>query len=242
MRLAQRARFPRRHLDEEPNGFRRRGVPVLRGSWRVTIVQRRTRRGSGLWLLAAAGGNQLLAPPRLIPQSPDRPAGPDNTSPWPVSRPRRFVCHIPAGHPSHPPPSWNRLGVLNYLWIALGSALGGAARYWCQGFFARRIDASFPWGTLFVNVAGCCFIGFFAAVTGPDGRLLVPTTFRQFVMIGICGGYTTFSSFGLETLNLAREGDLARAFTNVVLSLVLCLAAVWLGYQLGQSLNRLKGA
>lgn len=130
---------------------------------------------------------------------------------------------------------------LNYLWIALGSALGGAARYGCQVFFTRHLGAGFPWGTLFVNVAGCCLIGLFAAVTGPDGRLLVPTSFRQFVMVGICGGYTTFSSFGLETLNLAREHDLGRAAFNVALSVCLCLAAVWLGYAAGQYLNRMRG-
>ena len=127
------------------------------------------------------------------------------------------------------------------MWIALGSALGGVARYWCQGFVARQISDTFPWGTLLVNVAGCCIIGLFAAVTGPDGRLLVPTGFRQFVTIGVCGGYTTFSSFGLETLNLARESDLGRASANVMLSVGLCLAGVWLGYLLGQSINRLKG-
>jgi CrcB protein len=123
----------------------------------------------------------------------------------------------------------------------LGSALGGVARYWCQGIFARHVSDTFPWGTLFVNVAGCCVIGLFAAVTSPDGRLLVPTSFRQFVTIGVCGGYTTFSSFGLETLNLARESDLGRASANVMLSVGLCLTGVWLGYLLGQSINRLKG-
>jgi fluoride exporter len=130
---------------------------------------------------------------------------------------------------------------MNYLWIALGSALGGAARYWAQGLFARHVSATFPWGTLFVNVSGCCFIGLFAALTAPEGRLMAPVSLRQFVMIGICGGYTTFSSFSLETLNLARDNDLGHAAANVILSLVLCLSGVWMGYLLGQTLNRLKG-
>jgi CrcB protein len=130
---------------------------------------------------------------------------------------------------------------MNYLWIAFGSALGGMARYGAQGFFARYVSATFPWGTLFVNVTGCCFIGLFAALTAPEGRLMAPVSVRQFVMIGICGGYTTFSSFGLETLNLARDHDMGRAAANVALSMVLCLSGVWLGYLLGQSLNRLKG-
>jgi len=117
-----------------------------------------------------------------------------------------------------------------YLWIAVGSALGGMARYWCQGWAARSIGETFPWGTLIVNIIGCTFIGFFATYTGPDGRLLVSPTTRQFVMVGICGGYTTFSSFSLETLNLARDGQWFRAGGNVMGSMVLCLIGVWLGH------------
>ena len=130
---------------------------------------------------------------------------------------------------------------MNYLWIAFGSALGGMARYWVQSFFVRHVSATFPWGTLAVNVSGCSVIGLFAALTSPDGRLIAPVNVRQFVMIGICGGYTTFSSFGLETLNLARSSGMGRAAANVVLSMVLCLTGVWLGYLLGQSFNRLRG-
>jgi fluoride exporter len=91
-----------------------------------------------------------------------------------------------------------------------------------------------------VNVSGCCFIGLFAALTAPEGRLMAPVSLRLFVMIGICGGYTTLSSFSLETLNLARDHDLGRAAANVMLSMVLCLSGVWLGNALGQGLNCLK--
>jgi fluoride exporter len=91
-----------------------------------------------------------------------------------------------------------------YFWIMLGSALGGAARYWFSGVVSNSIGETFPWGTMLVNISGSFVIGFFATLTGPDGRLLVSTTARQFVMIGLCGGYTTFSSFSLQTLNLAR--------------------------------------
>ena len=69
---------------------------------------------------------------------------------------------------------------------------------------------TFPWGTLIVNVSGSFVIGFFATLTGPDGRMFVGTTARQFVMIGICGGYTTFSSFSLQTLNLMNDGEWLR--------------------------------
>jgi CrcB protein len=124
-----------------------------------------------------------------------------------------------------------------YLWIALGSALGGAARYWCYGFAARLAGETFPWGTLAVNVIGCSFIGLFASLTGPEGRWLAPSSFRMFVMTGICGGYTTFSTFSLETLNLARDGQWARALANVAASLLLCLVGVWLGHLVATMLN-----
>ena len=96
---------------------------------------------------------------------------------------------------------------LLYCWIALGSALGGVARYWCSGVAARLFGETFPWGTLFVNVTGSFIIGFFATLTGPDGRIFAGTTTRQFVMIGLLGGFTTFSSFSLQTLNLAKTAN-----------------------------------
>jgi CrcB protein len=117
-----------------------------------------------------------------------------------------------------------------YLWIALGSALGGVARYACQGWAARLISETFPWGTLVVNIVGCSFIGFFATFTGSDGRVIVGPPMRQFVMVGICGGYTTFSSFSLEALNLVRDGQWAQAAGYVLGSLLFCLLGVWLGH------------
>jgi CrcB protein len=128
-----------------------------------------------------------------------------------------------------------------YVLIMLGSALGGGARYWCSGFIANHFGESFPWGTLIVNVVGSLVIGFFATVTGPDGRFLVATETRQFVMVGFCGGYTTFSSFSLQTLNLIRDGEMVRAGANIALSVALCLVAVWLGHAAALSVNQLKG-
>jgi CrcB protein len=127
-----------------------------------------------------------------------------------------------------------------YFWIAIGSALGGIARYWCSGIAARLFGETFPWGTLIVNVIGSFVIGLFAALTGPDGRIFVPSVARQFVMIGLCGGYTTFSSFSLQTLNLTTDGEYLYAGLNIVLSVVLCLIAVWLGSILAFGLNTLK--
>jgi len=129
-------------------------------------------------------------------------------------------------------------GAITYGWIALGSAIGGVARYWCSGLAAEAIGETFPWGTLIVNVAGSFVIGFFATLSGPDGRMLIPSDARQFVMVGLCGGYTTFSSFSLQTLNLMRDGDWLRAGGNVVLSVALCMIAVWLGHVAAAGLNR----
>ncbi len=128
--------------------------------------------------------------------------------------------------------------MLNYLFIGLGSALGGISRYWLSGFLAQRCGESFPVGTLVVNVSGSFLIGFLATLTGADGRLLVGPTARNFFMAGICGGYTTFSSFSLQTLNLARDGEWLYAGLNAVLSFALCLLAVWLGHVLAQTFNR----
>lgn len=129
-----------------------------------------------------------------------------------------------------------------YVWIALGSAFGGVARYLLSGLVANHFGETFPWGTILINITGSFVIGFFATLTGPDGRVFVSTEIRQFVMIGICGGYTTFSSFSLQTLNLVRDGDMLRAGANIGLSVVFCLIAVWLGYIGAQHLNQLHGA
>jgi CrcB protein len=127
-----------------------------------------------------------------------------------------------------------------YLWVALGGALGSMGRYWCSGVAARLVGETFPWGTLFVNVTGSLLIGFFATLTGPDGRIFAGTTTRQFFMLGIFGGFTTFSSFSLQTLNLVQDGELLQAGGNIIGSVLLCLIAVWLGHILALSINTMK--
>jgi CrcB protein len=129
-----------------------------------------------------------------------------------------------------------------YIYIMIGSALGGGARYFCSGIVAQSFGGTFPWGTLIVNVVGSFVIGFFATLTGPDGRFLVSGNTRQFVMVGICGGYTTFSSFSLQTLSLMRDDEWLQATGNAALSLTLCMLAVWLGHIAAASLNQVKGA
>ncbi|HMD54094.1 MAG TPA: fluoride efflux transporter CrcB, partial [Phycisphaerae bacterium] len=117
--------------------------------------------------------------------------------------------------------------MLAYLLVAIGSALGGVGRFWISGLVADRIGQSFPWDTIIVNITGCFIIGFFNTLTGTEGRLLVPAAARTFFMIGLCGGYTTFSAFSLQTLNLAQDGEWPQAAANVFLSVVLCLLGVW---------------
>jgi CrcB protein len=119
--------------------------------------------------------------------------------------------------------------MLGYILVMLGGAIGTGARFWMSGFVAERAGEFFPLGTLVVNVTGSFFVGFFAGFTDSEGRVLVSPRFREFFMIGVCGGYTTFSSFSLQTLDFARDGDWLKALLNTVLSFACCLAAVWLG-------------
>lgn len=128
-----------------------------------------------------------------------------------------------------------------YLLIMAGGAAGSGARYFCSGLIADLAGPAFPWGTIVVNVVGSFLIGFFNTVSGPDGRLFVSTEARQFVMLGILGGYTTFSSFSLQTLNLMRDGEWLPASANIGLSFTLCLLAVWLGHVAAAAFNQLRG-
>ena len=128
-----------------------------------------------------------------------------------------------------------------YLLIALGGALGSVARFALSGVVANFFGNTFPWGTFVINVTGSFVIGFYFTLTEPGGRQFASSNTRQFFMTGLCGGYTTFSSFSLQTLNLARDGEWFRAGANTVGSVVACLVAVWLGHLAAAYLNQLKG-
>jgi len=125
-----------------------------------------------------------------------------------------------------------------YLWIGLGGAIGTVGRYWLSSAVAAWFGELFPWGTLIINVSGSFAIGFFATLTDSQGVLLVRPEVRSFFMIGICGGYTTFSSFSLQTLRLAQDGQWLAAGANVIASNAGCLAAVWLGHISAMALRR----
>ncbi len=120
--------------------------------------------------------------------------------------------------------------------VMAGGALGTLARY-LASLVAIPISARLPWGTILVNISGSFLIGLFGTLTLASGRYPVSENWRLFVMIGICGGYTTFSSFSLQTLDLLRSGAPGRAAINVVASVVLCLVAVALGHYAGAALN-----
>jgi len=117
-------------------------------------------------------------------------------------------------------------GMNLYLWVALGSAIGGCLRF-ALGRMVLDQHTNFPWSTVLINV-----IGFFGTLTVTGSRFQAPESIRIFVMIGLCGGFTTFSSFSMETYDLLRTGAWGRALLNTALSVLLCVCAVALGHVL----------
>jgi len=127
--------------------------------------------------------------------------------------------------------------MVTYVWVAVGSAIGGVARHWCTLIATKWLGTEFPWGTLGINVLGSFIIGLFFTLTGVDGRFDASADAKAFVMVGICGGYTTFSAFSLQTLALAQEGHWLRAGAYIVASVMLCLVAVWGGHAIAATVN-----
>lgn len=125
-----------------------------------------------------------------------------------------------------------------YLWIGLGSALGGMLRYGLAEWMTSLAGKAFPWGTLLVNVSGSFLMGVIASAAQSTTGWWGTDAGKAFLMAGICGGYTTFSAFSLQTLELARHGHWPAAGWNVLLSVALCLAAVWLGFRAGELFSR----
>ena len=118
------------------------------------------------------------------------------------------------------------------LWVALGSVFGGMARFLISGAVARRVGETFPWGTIIVNVSGALAIGVLGGLASTGQGIFATPNPWLFAVTGFLGCYTTVSSFSLQTLSLARNGEMRRAAGNALLSVLLCLAAVALGFQL----------
>jgi CrcB protein len=129
-----------------------------------------------------------------------------------------------------------------YLWVAVGGALGSVARFWLGNFMAVVTGAEFPWGTLLINVIGSFVISFFGMLTGSVARFAVPYEGRVFVTVGLCGGFTTFSSFSLQTVDLVRTGQAGRAGLYVAASVILCLGACALGFAAAQAVGDARAA
>lgn len=122
------------------------------------------------------------------------------------------------------------------LLLAAGGAVGTLARYLIS-LAALRFSQNLPWGTIGINVLGSFIIGFFGTLTLAHGRYPASENVRLFVMVGVCGGFTTFSSFSLQTLDLLRSGAIARAAVNVVASVTLCVVAVAIGHRIAAHFN-----
>ena len=117
-----------------------------------------------------------------------------------------------------------------YFWVALGGAIGTVGRFALSTLIAGRFGEFFPWGTLIINITGSFIIGFFFTLTEPQGVIMASPNLRRFFLVGICGGYTTFSSFSLQTMQLAQDRQWLAVAGNVIGSNAGCLLAVWLGY------------
>jgi CrcB protein len=128
-------------------------------------------------------------------------------------------------------------GAALYLWVAIGGALGSVARFALGNAMLAAVGADFPWGTLLINIIGSFVISFFGVLTGMNARFPLPAEARIFVTVGLCGGFTTFSAFSLQTVELARTGHPMRAALYVAASAALCIIACALGYASAAALN-----
>ncbi len=127
------------------------------------------------------------------------------------------------------------MSLVSVLWVAVGGAIGSVARFWLAAAVASLTGPAFPWGTLLINIVGSFVIGWFGVLTSSAGPLDVPADIRLFVLVGLCGGFTTFSSFSLQTLELLQSGEVIRAGGYVLGSVSLCLLGVWAGATLGRA-------
>jgi fluoride exporter len=121
--------------------------------------------------------------------------------------------------------------------VFFGGALGSMWRYWWSGLIAQRFGETFPFGTLAVNIVGSILIGIFAGLVTHILNGLIAAALLQFLVVGICGGLTTFSSFSLQTYSLITEGRWLSALSNIIFSTGLSLGGVAFGWQITQGVN-----
>ncbi len=228
----------------------RRLRPDLAYAWLTTRSTRAWRGGQACLpgTVAAEGGGTWsprhgeLTPPPARPRQGRRPAG------RPLDREQACRHRPPGGvgrgrpdygRPSHRPRG-ARCGAVPAmtatLLVALGGALGSVARYWIS-LWALPLSRTLPYGTIGINIVGSFAIGFFGTLTMAQGRFAAAEPVRLFFMVGVCGGFTTFSSFSLQTLDLLRAGAPGRALVNVMLSVLLCIGAVTIGHVFAARLN-----
>ncbi len=127
--------------------------------------------------------------------------------------------------------------IRTYVAVTVGGAVGVGLRMAMSSWLATRLGETFPWGTFAVNVSGCFVIGLFSGLTGPDGIWLLSPLARQVVMVGILGGFTTYSSFSLQTVSLLSDGQWVYAAANIFLTLFCCLSGTWGGLALASWLQ-----
>jgi CrcB protein len=125
-------------------------------------------------------------------------------------------------------------GVTTWLAVAVGGALGSLGRFWLGAAVGVFAGPRFPWGTLLINILGSFVIGLVTALAIQPARVPMHPDVLVFLVVGVCGGFTTFSAFSLQTLQLMQGGDMLAAAGYIVGSVVLCLTAVWLGVLVGR--------
>ncbi len=121
-----------------------------------------------------------------------------------------------------------------WVYLIIGSIAGGVSRYVLAGAVHEKLGAGFPYGTLAINISGCFFVGFLSALA--DNKLFFGPNARILLMTGFCGAYTTFSTYMLETGNLAKDGEISKAFLNILISTVVGFGAYWIGNIIGDAI------
>ena len=147
-----------------------------------------------------------------------------------MGKPRAFLKSIP-----FPRSHLTVCRMQHVLWVMLGGALGSASRYGISLWLAHHPQTGFPWSTLLVNAVGSLMIGLAFEALGPDGRWPASLEIRNFLMVGLLGGFTTYSSFSLQTLVLIQNEIWSKAAWNIISTFAVCLLGCWVGLKIGKT-------